>query len=218
MRISRFRPAGNLLAAALVGLTAGCGESSRASGVDRAARSADTLPVASLASSRHVDSILPLNESIRRFRGGLAPVAALSGGAGSRAGLVRAFLRAVERSDTATIRRLVLGSAEFAYLYYPSSPLAAPPYSQPPGLLWMQIQLNSEKGIVRVLRRYGGHALSYGSHRCAAPRSRPGENRLWEGCTLRLAVDGGNMAEKRLFGTILERGGRFKFVSYANDF
>jgi hypothetical protein len=217
MGISRFRPVRNLLVAMLVGLGAGCGDSSPPSGAGRVSRSADTLPVASLASSRHVDSILPLNESIRRFRVGLTAVTTLSGGAESRAALVRAFVRAVERSDTATIRRLVMDRAEFAYLYYPSSPLAAPPYSQPPGLLWLQFQLNSEKGIVRVLRRYGEHAVPYASHRCPAARARQGENLLWEGCTLRLAVDG-DTVEKRLFGTIVERGGRFKFVSYANDF
>jgi hypothetical protein len=34
---------------------------------------------------------------------------------------------------------------------------------------------------------------------------------------MRLSVDGGTAA-KRLFGAIVERGGRFKFVSYANGF
>ena len=208
MMIGRICSNGTLMVAALAWLGAGCRESGRVSG---------SLPVTSLASSRKVDSILPPEESLRRFRAGLAPVMELSGGAESRGALVQAFIRAVERSDTATIRKLVLNRAEFAYLYYPSSPLAAPPYRQPADLLWMQIQLNSEKGIVRVLRRYGGDSIPYASHRCPAGGSRQGDLRLWQGCTLRLATAGGTV-EKRLFGTIVERDGRFKFVSYANDF
>lgn len=218
MGSNRCNRIGMWLATALVCLNAACGrDAGQDSAADRTGEGITPAPVASLASSRHVDSIFPLEESVRRFRVGLPSVSGLSGGARSREGLVRKFVGAVARSDTATIRRLVLDRAEFAYLYYPSSPYAARPYSQPPGLLWLQIQLNSEKGIVRVLRRYGGHRLSHATHECPAAPLRQGENRLWQACSMRLSVDGVTTG-KRLFGTIVERDGRFKFVSYANDF
>jgi hypothetical protein len=216
---NHFNRTGIGFATALVWLNAaGCGgDIGQDSAADPTGRGISPAPVASLASSRHVDSIFTPEESVRRFRVGLPAVAGLSGGARSREGLVRKFVRAVERSDTATIRRLVLDRAEFAYLYYPSSPYAAPPYSQPPGLMWFQIQLNSEKGIVRVLRRFGGQPVPYKGHVCSAAPLRQGENRFWQECTMRLSAGGGT-AVKRLFGAIVERGGRFKFVSYANDF
>jgi hypothetical protein len=45
-----------------------------------------------------------------------------------------------------------------------------------------------------------------------------GPNRIWERCTVRVDSAGGETIEMRLFGSILERDGVFKFVSYTNDF
>src|SRR3712207_7674926 len=42
------------------------------------------------------------------------------------------FVRAVETSDTTALRDLALSRAEFAYLYYPESPLSRRPYEEPP--------------------------------------------------------------------------------------
>jgi hypothetical protein len=158
-------------------------------------------------------------ELLRRFRADLGPApAALAGGAASREALVRAFVRAVETRDTAAFRRLTLSRAEFAYLYFPDSPLARPPYEMPPALLWFQLTEGSHKGVGRLLARLGGAPLGYAGHRCAAPPERQGANRLWERCTVRLVGAPGDTAVRRLFGPIVARGGRFKFLGYANDY
>jgi hypothetical protein len=168
---------------------------------------------------RVVDSIVPMAEQLRRFRAGLGPApAALDGGAVSREALVRAYVRAVEARDTAALRRMVLSRAEFAFLYFPESPLARRPYEVPPGLLWFQITEGSNKGIVRALRRLGGRPLGYGGHACEGAPKREGPNRLWERCRVRVVRAPGDTAALRLFGSVLERGGRYKFVGYANDF
>ena len=65
-------------------------------------------------SGRVVDSILPREEALRRFREGLAPVDSLAGGAGSRDELVAAFVRGIAAADTAAIARMAVSRAEFA--------------------------------------------------------------------------------------------------------
>jgi hypothetical protein len=164
-----------------------------------------------------VDSSLPLDEALRRFRDGLPIVSQLSGGATSREALVRRFLRAVARRDTTAVRAIVLSRAEFAYLYYPHSPFTREPHKQMAGLVWFLTQANSSKGITRVFQRLGGQGLGYRGHRCNPRPERQGPNVIWEDCVVRLA-DGNTHAELRLFGSIIERDGRLKFVSYANDF
>ena len=57
-------------------------------------------------SGRVVDSILPREEAVRRFREGLAPVDSLEGGAKSRDELVAAFVRAIAEADSAAVARL----------------------------------------------------------------------------------------------------------------
>ncbi|HEX8452934.1 MAG TPA: hypothetical protein VF647_12610 [Longimicrobium sp.] len=163
------------------------------------------------AQSVVVDSIFPPAEAMRRFRAGLPEVDSLSGGATSRGELVRRFVRAVETQDTAELRTLLMNRAEFAYLYFPTSRFARPPLRTDPALLWFQMQMNSEKGIVRLLRRHGGADAGFRGHECEDAPVAEGENRLWERCTVRLAE-----GEDRWFGTVIERGGRYKMVGYAN--
>ena len=166
------------------------------------------------APGSYVDSILPPEEEERRFREGLADPGVLAGGAGSREALVRAFVRAVAQSDTAAVRGMILSRAEFAYLYYPSTEFTRPPKRMSPALLWFLTMQESEKGIGRLFARRGGQPLGYVASRCAPEPRVEGANRLWDRCTVTLR-DG---KPERLFGTIVERGGRFKFVSYQNDY
>lgn len=172
---------------------------------------------ASVGAASSVDSIFSPEESLRRFRAGLDTAAGLRGGEASPEALAQRWIRAVESHDTLAIRRLVLDRAEFAWLYYPSSRFSAGPFHQPPDLLWFLFQQNGEKGIVRVLRRLGGTDLDYVGLTCPREPRIEGENRIREYCAVRRVV-GGDTLSQVLFGGIIERGGRFKFISYTNQF
>lgn len=164
-----------------------------------------------------VDSVLPPAEELRRFRADLpgAP-ASLEGGFGSRDALGRAFARALARSDSAALRRMVISRAEFAYLVYPESPYTRPPYRQPPWLVWRDLEQNGEKGLRRLLDRRGGAPLAYAGVRCAVAPEPSGASRLWRRCMLRSVRAPGDTVAERLFGVVVEHGGRFKFASYGN--
>lgn len=165
-----------------------------------------------------VDSILPIDEEVRRFRAavGGSAATALSGGAPSRDDLIARLAAAVSARDSAALRSLALSPREFIDLVYPSSPYTKPPYRQAPGLLWSQIQLPSGTGFVRLLERLGGKPLRVEALSCPGKPERQGDNLLHANCTVRFASGDAPLREGRLFGTILERRGRFKFVSFAN--
>jgi hypothetical protein len=182
------------------------------------ATSAPAAPAASPAPAGVVDSIIPIEESLRRFRADLGAAPRALAGEPSRDALVRRFVRAVEASDTNAFRAMTLSRAEFAYLYYPESPLSRRPYEEPPALLWFRMSQGSNTGIVRALQRYGGRPMGYVSYACEATPKREGPNALWERCRVRHVRAPGDTVEERLFGSIIGRGGRYKIVSYANDF
>jgi len=170
----------------------------------------------SLASAvRHVDSAIPIDEALRRFRRDLPKPQALHGGFSGREKLIREFVRAVEVQDTAALRRMVLKADEFAWFYYPSSPLSRPPYELAPALMWFQLQGESEKDASRLFSERAGHALGYIGHTCATPRV-DGKNRIHSSCELRRVTAVSDTVAERLFGLIIERDGSYKFVSYAN--
>lgn len=164
-----------------------------------------------------VDSALTPEEHLRRFREGLPAVTALDSVATTREELVRRWVEAVEAADTAAIVALHLTRAEFAYLYFPDSPYASGRTRTPPDFLWMQFRMNSEKGIGRTFTRLAGRPLGYRALVCPEPPRPQGAGVVHERCVLRRETADGTI-EQRLFGTILERDGRFKFVGYTNEF
>lgn len=166
-----------------------------------------------------VDSILPIDEETRRFRAAIGgdSVAALEQASASRQALVWRFARALAGRDTADLRAMAISPREFVDLVYPSSPYTHAPYRQSPGLTWMQIRNPSESGLTRLLRGVGGASLTADGLRCDPKPERQGANLIWTGCRLRLTGAHDLAGARRYFGSILERDGRFKFVSYTND-
>ena len=162
-----------------------------------------------------IDSILPIEEDIRRFQAAAGPApASFSHGASSRAELVEAFVRALERNDTTSLVRLVVDRAEFAYLIYPTSPNASPPYRQSPQLVWLTRSASTQKSLTRLSARFGGKPLSYAGYSCATPAARHGVNRVWADCIVRSGEN--SPTPLRMFGPIVEHNGRFKFLSLTN--
>ncbi|MFL5575454.1 MAG: hypothetical protein ACJ79S_05740 [Gemmatimonadaceae bacterium] len=212
-----------LLVVALIGfatsLATGCsrGEASPAAGDSAGAPHAAEESAHLHRPGYVVDSVLPPEEALRRFREGLSPVARLDGGARSRDGLVADFARAVERGDSVALRRLEISRAEFAYLFYPSSIYTRPPYREQPEIVWILQRAKGGSGYRRLVQRFAGRPLGYRGYRCALEPRIQGENRLWGECTVAYRNAHGDSVTTRLFGAILERGGRFKFINYAND-
>jgi hypothetical protein len=164
-----------------------------------------------------VDSILPPAEELRRFRDGLGAAPAwLTGGARRRDVLVLRFVRAVEARDTNALAQMLMSRAEFAYLLYPESRFAQPPYRQPPWLTWMLWTKETSIGLRRALDRYGGRTLGYSGYECDREPRVEGRNRLWTNCALRLSQGAADTIRIRLFGAIVERDGAFKFAGYGN--
>lgn len=165
-----------------------------------------------------IDSTLPIDTLLHRFRGAVADTpTALVGGEATPERLTRALLTALSAQDTATLRRLVISRAEFAWLYYPHTMWTRPPYEMGPDLVWLQVGANSEKGVVRLIRRYGGSRLRFEALLCPDSVNVEGPNRVIPGCTVRFAAADSAPRELRLFGSLLNRDGQYKFVSYAND-
>jgi hypothetical protein len=163
----------------------------------------------------HVDSAVPRAEEVRRFRDGLAPAAALTGGAATAGALVRQFASALERRDSAGFAPMLLSRAEFAWLYYDTSPIAHPPYDLSPGLMWFQMQGHSAKGLGHALEERGGRPLGYVGFSCDPP-VRQGQNLIHGNCLVRRIQAPGDTVTEALFGALIQRNGRFKFLSYAN--
>ncbi len=168
------------------------------------------------SAGRVVDSALPREEALRRFREKLPQVDSLAGGTKNRDALVAAYVHALAAADTAGLVRLAVSQAEFAWLYYPTTPMGKPPYDLEPGLMWFLHTERSDRGLSKALQLYGGRPMSLVGYDCGAEASHEGENIVYGPCTVRWLGGNGDTLAVRLFNQILERGGRFKILSYGN--
>ena len=168
------------------------------------------------AGAVHVDSAVSRSDELRRFRADLVPPAGLTGGATSRDDLVRRYVHALERADTAALEALAIDRAEFAFLFYPTTPQGRPPYDLSPGLMWFMLQENSRRGLVHAIEERGGQPLGYVGYSCDRTPSREGKNTVVGPCLIRRRQSGRDEVQERLFGLIIERDHRFKLVSLAN--
>ena len=170
-----------------------------------------------LAKGGVVDSILPIAELLDRFRKPLADKPdTLRHASASIKALVTRWTLAVASNDTAALNAMLLDRAEFAWLYYPGSKMSLPPYEAPPQLLWGQMLATSEEGAQNILKKFAANSFKIGGVNCPNPAVIEGGNRLHEGCLVQLETPNARAVDGAYFGTIIERDGRFKFVSYAS--
>ncbi len=167
-----------------------------------------------------VDSILPVEEELRRFRAaaGGDSATALKGGNNSLEALVRRFVAALASADTAELTAMVVHAREFSDLYYPDSPYSRAPYRQSPGLAWTMLQNPSSQGLKQLLRQAVNPSLTYVAHQCDANVVSEGRVRRHTGCLVATRDGSGTVSTRRLFGSVIERDGHFKFLSYTNQY
>jgi hypothetical protein len=164
-----------------------------------------------------IDSLLPVEEEIRRFQATISVrPTGFANGARSRSELVKRFVRALEQNDTTALVKLVVNQAEFGYLVYPTSPNVAPPYHQAPDLVWLSRSASTDKAVRRLFSRFGGKPLRYTGFTCPDSRDRQQANTVWSGCVVERADSAGSTIRLRMFGPIIAREGRFKFLSLTN--
>jgi hypothetical protein len=164
-----------------------------------------------------IDSILPMPEYLRRFRQGMVEPARLSGGAESRDELARRFLAALSARDASAFADLAVSRAEFAWLVFPHHLYHNPPYELDPDIFWIQLKAGSAEGLGATLQRYGGARLTLLGQSCQRDtvQIKSGPVRVWSACELRFRA-GDSVLTRRLFGSIVERDGRLKLLSFAN--
>jgi hypothetical protein len=226
----RIQPLLSQLCAALtLGITSGCQRG--ATPADAATVRADSLRRDSVARARQdsinrtlpgyvVDSILPIEEEIRRFKATMGgdPVSSFAYASASREALVRRIVRDVARGDSVDLASAAVTPREFIDLVYPSSPYTHAPYREAPSMVWMQIANPSNVGFLRLIHRLGGQSFEYESHTCHKDAEHQGKNTLWLACTVRVITPQRETTTQRWFGTIIEREGRYKVMSFRNQF
>jgi hypothetical protein len=136
---------------------------------------------------------------------------------GSAEEAAEAFLDALAADDVERMRSAALSEQEFADVVWPELPSSRPNRNLPRDYAWRDLNQKSSNSLRRVSHRHGGKRyrlervefldgtteyLTFAVHREAR---------------LILTGEQGERLRLRLFGSMIERGGRWKLFSFVND-
>ena len=161
-----------------------------------------------------VDSIHSPEEALRRFHVGLANPGVLDGPV-SRDTLIHRFFEAVRRRDLVRLNELAVNRAEYAYLVFPQLDVSRPPYRQPPEVAWLLLEAARGSGMAKLVNQ-AANRFELLAYDCPSAARAEGAVRVQAGCVVRVR-EGGRERNIRLFGKLVEVGGRWKFLAYDSD-
>jgi hypothetical protein len=126
-------------------------------------------------------------------------------------------LDALARRDVATLEALPLTEAEFRQTVWPQLPSSRPAVNLPVEYAWRDLNQKSRGYLNALVQRLGGERLTLVRVEFAGETTRY-ETFVVRRKTVVVARDeDGTEQRLRLFGSILERHGRFKLFSYVVD-
>lgn len=140
----------------------------------------------------------------------------LANAAGSPDAVAKHFLNALAGGDEAAMRSLRLTKQEFCDYVWPELPASKVP-NLDCDFAWRQATLNSEAGLYESLPVHKGKKYQLVSVRFEKGTETYQTYKVHRDARLRIRDEEGVEREIKLFGSMLELGGKFKLFSFAVD-
>jgi hypothetical protein len=129
--------------------------------------------------------------------------------------LARRFLETLAEGDRRKIKAMALTHDEFVARIYPGLPASRPGSNLSAEFLWRQTLLRNLAGLQKTMG-YAGRRLQFVSIRLADGLQEYDGFRMHRDVRLTVRDSDGKEFEVKLFGSILEAGGKFKIYSFAH--
>ncbi len=126
----------------------------------------------------------------------------------------QAVIEALNRGDAAGLHRLRVGRDDYLSWLWPTFPSSRPPYNFPPDFAWSNLNKQCAIGVEKWIRRYGNMNLTLVDIRFEHPTEKYRGFRLLRGTVLTVQTTDGKKVELRLLGSVVEKGARYKLMSY----
>jgi hypothetical protein len=146
-----------------------------------------------------------------------SPATPLAHSSASTDELARAVVDAVERRDREALQVLALNEREFREHVWPELPAARPERNLPFSFVWGDLNQKSESGLAQMLERHGGRRYTIAEVRLRGETTRYPTYLVHRDGELTVMDERGAQQHLRLFGSVLEKNGRFKVFSYVVD-
>ena len=149
--------------------------------------------------------------------GAAATESPLAHAADSPEALAREVLQAVERQDRTRLADLAVSEDEFRALVWPKLPTSRPEVGLPFTYAWTDLQAKSQGYLHNTLATFGGQRMRLVTIGFAGESTDYETFRVHRKSVLDVQAGSGESQRVRLFGSMIEHGGRVKVFSYVVD-
>jgi hypothetical protein len=140
----------------------------------------------------------------------------LTPGYDSKDAAATAFLQALAARDTETLAQQVVTQKEFLKHIWPSLPASRPDVGMPADRAWAEQAQRNSTFLAQTLATHGGRRYELVVVSFGAPATTYGTFTIHPETTLDVR-DATGVQEVRLFGSMIESGGRWKIYSFVVD-
>jgi len=134
----------------------------------------------------------------------------------SKDAVVEAALRAIAARDRTTLASLALSETEFRKYIWPALPASDPKVGMPADYVWADTSQKNENYLAQVLAEHGGRDYRLIAVTFGGETTDYGAFRVHRESTLDVRGPAGPVT-LRLFGSLVESGGRWKIYSFVVD-
>jgi hypothetical protein len=131
--------------------------------------------------------------------------------------LSRAVLAAIQRRDASALHTLALNKGEFAEDVWPELPAARPERNLSSSFVWGDLHQKSSITLRDTLAAHGGKKYELVSTRFLGKTTAYKSYRVHRESELTVKDADGNERQVRVFGSAIEKAGRYKVFSYVID-
>lgn len=131
--------------------------------------------------------------------------------------LARSVLTALEKRDANALLALALTREEFTEHVWPDLPAARPERNLSPGFVWGDLNQKSNVALRNTLAAHGGKKYELISIRYLGETTQYDSYRVHRESELTVKEPGGVARQIRVFGSVIEKDGRYKVFSYVID-
>ena len=129
----------------------------------------------------------------------------------------RAVLEALAARDIGTLAHLAVTEHEFREIIWPELPSSRPEINLPVAYAWGTLAQNSQGSLASTLAAHGGRRYTLVTLRVTGRSTRYDTFTVHRDVALDVTDDAGVRRQVRVFGSLLERNGRWKVFSFVTD-
>lgn len=141
----------------------------------------------------------------------------LEGGLPSKEALAQAVVDAMATPDRDTLAALAISEGEFRTHIWPRLPASRPGVGMPADYVWADTSIKSRGHLARAIEARAGRRATVEQVTFRGPATDYGGIRIHPETELTLREEGRETTRARLFGSMVEAGGRWKVYSYIVD-